>query len=525
MPGGAGIIIANGAELIAVTTIGNIPKVAGITPPTLNDSILSQRADGVVQYITVGASYTSALGYAETFRTKGGIISEGLGLDTVVLGRGAAAGGVGNQRSVAIGTQATTGAANQAVVIGYQANGGGQECVVVGSSANTTLAAGVVIGSAAVGSGNGGGAAVVAIGNGTSARCNNSGNSTAIGNAAVAREGDTVIGHGASSNAVVGVFTNSNVVIGAFAHANISLAASVVIGAGAVADVVNAVAIGASTTAAHAGATVIGYGTSSISSFSLTIGAALSDVRTVLLGRGDTAATPAARLFRWTNASGVDNAAGHVTWRAPLSTGAAAPAKHIFEVGAAHGSDGVLQTPFTILELDGVAGVKIGANLDIGAGKFAVTAATGAVAITGTGTDAITATSSGAVNTFILDCTHAQDWGTNIAFKSKTVAYGYVGLVGSLIGSADHSLALFAALGNGIKLYTNGNNPRLTIAADGSLSSFATPLAITGALTGVTDATMQTAKVTALPAFAAGDKYVTVDAAGNFHISTLGPGA
>ncbi len=509
MPGGAGIIIANGAELIAPSTIGNIPKVAGITPPTLNDSILSQRADGAVQYITVGASYTSALGYAETFRTKGGIISEGLGLDTVVLGRGASAGGVGNQRGVAIGTQATTGAANQTVVIGYQANGGGQECVVVGSSANTTLAAGVVIGSAAVGSGNGGGAAIVVIGNGTSARCNNSGNSTAIGNAAVAREGDTVIGHGASSNAVVGVFTNSNVVIGAFAHANISLAASVVIGAGAVADVVNAVAIGASTTAAHAGATVIGYGTSSISSFSLTIGAALSDVRTVLLGRGDTAATPAARLFRWTNASGVDNAAGHVTWRAPLSTGAAAPAKHIFEVGAAHGSDGVLQTPFTILELDGVAGVKIGANLDIGAGKFAVTAATGAVATVGN----VALNAAGGLGG-LVDFNRAVAGADVIGLRYKTATANRWLLSMRDTGSEDFSLFNYGTSSS--VLVANYTTNAVTLSG---------ALAITGALTGVTNATMQTAKVTALPAFAAGDKYVTVDAAGNFHISTLGPGA
>lgn len=85
----------------------------------------------------------------------------------------------------------------------------------------------------------------------------------------------------------------------------------------------------------------------------LYIGQAADPVTTIVQGTGDTAVTPAAKTYRFTNGSGVDNAAGNATIIAPLSTGAATPARLVFAVGVAHGSDAVLQTATTTLTLAG----------------------------------------------------------------------------------------------------------------------------------------------------------------------------
>ena len=385
MPGGAGLIIGTGAELIAVATIGNLPKIAGLTPQTLNDSILNQRVDGLVNYITIGNSYTTALGYAETFRTKGGFISEGLAPDTLVLGRGAYSGTLANGlRNTVIGTTATTGnTAVNNVVIGYGANAAGQsDCVIVGNSASVNLCGGVVIGSGAYGGGNAGGSNVVAIGQSAVGWCNGGGNSLAVGNLASARDGDTLIGWNTKSVAGFGA-TSGNTVVGSGAHAIVAAAATTVMGFGSFCDFVNgtviggqsssltplavivghgsttsvtgtkAIVIGQAATSTHDQAIVIGHGAASIGANTMTVGGTNLDVRTVVIGKGNTTVSPAARMVRWTNASGLDNIAGNVTWQAPLSTGAAAPANHVFTVGVAHGSDAVLQTADIAMQLDG----------------------------------------------------------------------------------------------------------------------------------------------------------------------------
>lgn len=378
MPGGAGIIIGNGAELIAPITIGNIPKVAGIMPPTLNNSIMLQGLDGAVNYIQVGIAAV-AVGAAETLRTKSGIISEGLGTDTTVLGQGARTGVAGNNRAVAIGTLAA--ATNQAVVIGYNASSAAAGGVSIGYQAGNVLALGLTIGSGAYVQGNAGGAAGIAIGNLANAQCNAAGITLAIGHSSVAREGDTVIGNSATSNAG-NAFSNGNVVIGQSAASNKAQGQNVVIGTGAGSSFINTVIVGFNAycnhdntiaigalahgnagssksiligqgiTATHDSNILLGHGLISAAANYCMIGGPNTDIQTVLIGNGNTAVTPAARTVRFTDASGVDNVAGNLALILPRSTGAAAPATFSIQRGVPGVSSAVSQA----LETDMVIG-------------------------------------------------------------------------------------------------------------------------------------------------------------------------
>ena len=77
---------------------------------------------------------------------------------------------------------------------------------------------------------------------------------------------------------------------------------------------------------------------------------------------------------------------------------------------------------------------------------------------------------SSAVGTAItLNNTHANAWGSNIAFQTGGTAAGFVGSIGSLIGSTDQTLAVYGAAGNGVGIYTNGNNQRLYIDTSGNV--------------------------------------------------------
>jgi hypothetical protein len=381
MPGGTGIIIGAGAELIAVSTIGNIPKIAGLTPPTLNDSVLSQRVDGAVNYITVAGSYITALGYTETVRTKGGIISEGLGTGGVRIGQGADLGAVGKVDAIAIG-RAASATNDRSIAIGVSANTSGQsEVIVIGSNAALLNVLGLVMGTGAYGQGNAGGSYIMSIGVNANVLCNSGGNSTAVGNFAVARQEDTVIGHTASSN-VSTAFSNSAVVIGFAAHANKAQSINVVIGASAFSDkahctvvgggaqtlsddsimlgygtVGNAastksIVVGNSAVSNHASCIILGHSAISLVPNLMVIGGVNSAINVVLIGSGNTQVTPLAKLLRWTDASGADDPAGDVTWQAPLSVGAGVGAKHVFTVGQPHASDAVLQTPIPVLTLN-----------------------------------------------------------------------------------------------------------------------------------------------------------------------------
>ncbi|MDA8977583.1 tail fiber domain-containing protein [bacterium] len=93
-------------------------------------------------------------------------------------------------------------------------------------------------------------------------------------------------------------------------------------------------------------------------------------------------------------------------------------------------------------------------------------------------------TSSGAATYLDLNNTHANGWGSNIAFKTGGTAAGYFGIIGSLLGNTDQDLATYATAGNGIRFYTNGNNERLRIDSSGNVgigtSSPDAPLTVKG---------------------------------------------
>jgi hypothetical protein len=89
-----------------------------------------------------------------------------------------------------------------------------------------------------------------------------------------------------------------------------------------------------------------------------------------------------------------------------------------------------------------------------GFGTGALTGAT-SLAIAASVAEPLTITSTATVTALKLNNTHANNWGTNVAFQSSSTAYGFVGLLGSLLGSTDHSTVLYGNTGEAVKLYAN----------------------------------------------------------------------
>jgi hypothetical protein len=77
-------------------------------------------------------------------------------------------------------------------------------------------------------------------------------------------------------------------------------------------------------------------------------------------------------------------------------------------------------------------------------------------------------TSSGAATAVRINNTNANGWGGNLAFYSNGTGAGFVGTVGSLIGSTAQDITLWATAGNGVRFYTNGNNERARITTSGN---------------------------------------------------------
>lgn len=397
--GGNTTIIGTGIQPGGTFVLQHLLYVTNVQPPQASTFVGQHVIDGNVDVLAVADSAGNlpvSAGATETFRVRGGIISEGSGgtgttqlgkgasaaaTDSTVIGRGASA-SAGATDAIVIGRSASaTFFATQSVVIGAAATDGGQQGVVIGGSASFTNAAGVVIGQAAGLSGAGGGATGIAIGQGASAAnvAGGGGDSLAIGTAAVAKGGDTVIGANASSN-TQNALGAGNVVIGSSAVANVaqgnsivignaasgsqqsvvvigqgavaSAASVVIIGRGASASTAGSIAIGSGATISHVASIVIGATQGSIGTNTAVIGGSALDIRTVVIGAGDTISTPSSRTMRYTNATGVDNAAGDVIHVAPQSTGAAVGARHVFRVGQPGVSSGTLQTLVTPLILD-----------------------------------------------------------------------------------------------------------------------------------------------------------------------------
>lgn len=377
-------------HLVYITN-ANPPQVSSFGPTVVTDSLSS------VVYLNIPDSTSSSVpgnqNATETIRINGGMIVQGPGTDSVAIGRGASASiatGSNGADTIAIGRGIIGGSVTtNRIAIGALANYSGGGSVVIGYNAGSGSAnpvSGVFIGSAAQASGNAGGASVVCIGEsalivlgsaggggavaiGTSALVDHPGavvigraaqasgvstasqNTVTIGDGATStRFGTTVIGGAASTTQ----FTST--VIGSGASVTLSAASpsvgSIVIGQTATTSKAGCIVIGTASALTSTASACIGHGCVDMGANVLQFGGPSASYDVIVLGAGDTIATPSAKGFRFTNGSGADNAAGNFTLQAPLSTGNATPASIILTVGVqVAGSSSTLQTATAALTL------------------------------------------------------------------------------------------------------------------------------------------------------------------------------
>lgn len=362
---GNSIIGANGIVLGAPATVGTLPVVSSLGPPPIvSDSQVRQWTDGAVIVVTVGSTdVRPGIGAVETFRLRNGFISSGAGTDSTVIGRGAAA---PNTDAIAIGRGASTGAsATESLAIGRGASAAGTPAVAIGAGAsapaNNTLSIqgtssnasnAVVIGSGAFAQSNGGSPALLSLGVSASAGRSVGGIiAMAIGNSAVAREEDLVIGHAASSSA--GTAANGNTIVGHSSTANVSASFSTIVGRlSAVTAGVRSVIIGSSSSTSATQTIIIGSGVSNATANAGYFGGPSTDIQLFVIGAGNTSAAPAARTIRFTNGTGTNIAAGNLLIQAPRSTGNAASAQIRFEVGVVQASGTTLHTALEVVRFD-----------------------------------------------------------------------------------------------------------------------------------------------------------------------------
>ena len=360
-------IIGAGMQSGAPFVLGHLVFVSQASPPVISSYAPLVTNDGVVHGITSvptsAGVYNAVVGATEMLRVQGGIIVSGTGTDSVQIGRAAVANTVEN------------------VVIGSQATAAGQSGIVIGARAFFSVALGVVVGTAAGLTGNGAGSNGVIVGDHAAGTVLASGGVVVVGTQAVGHDSDVVIGYQATST-LSNAFGAHNIVIGQQATANIAQGYSVAIGSNAQANIKNAVAIGGLSTVAAQGATVLGQGStiSALGGASIVVGQgnALTatdniilasglasavanvcwiggpglDIQLVRIGQGATVASPALRTIHFTNALGVDNAAGDIRIEAPRSSGNATPSSLVFRVGVqVAGSSATLQTQADVLTL------------------------------------------------------------------------------------------------------------------------------------------------------------------------------
>jgi len=364
------IIVGGGVGAVAPFTTGTIPLVSSSDPPALSDSIVVQQS---VTEIIIGTDPDATA--TEKLRLSGGamIAAEFGGVaiaGTVAIGKGAGVSTANKTGNICIGLTAVVSHASAAnirnIVIGDLAvisSSGSNQSICIGAGASITGAAsGICIGGGAIISAGAG----IAIGTGASTSQNAT---VAIGASADASQpNSTAIGEASQAGGNPSTALGSGCAVAAGGTAGVAVGLSNSIGA-------------------HAGCLLIGRGLTSIAANHCMIGNTTStqDYRTFVLGGGDTATTPAARTIRFTNGTGLNNAAGSVTFIAPRATGNAAGGAFVFQTGAVGASSSTLQvatTQFTILSSAGGAGV---ANLRID------NVTTGAGAGAGTLTNAPTA--------------------------------------------------------------------------------------------------------------------------------------
>jgi len=108
--------------------------------------------------------------------------------------------------------------------------------------------------------------------------------------------------------------------------------------------------------------------------------------------------------------------------------------------------------------------MRIASNGNVGIG----TASPGErLTVAATANNAARITSTATTTALVLDNTNANAWGSNIAIATGGTTAGFFGTIGSLLGSTAQDLAVYAATGNGFRVYTNGNNERMRVTSAG----------------------------------------------------------
>jgi hypothetical protein len=153
------IIVGGGIQPGNPFALNYFPYVSNVTPPQVVTSTLLQQVTGANPAIVV-ATVDPQPAAIEVLRVKGGMITEGAGSDSVVIGRGASAtfndsiaigrGAQGGQQGVAIGRLATLNVTGSGVCIGASS-----------SIANTLSLGGVVVGANSTAGGPTGGNIIV----------------------------------------------------------------------------------------------------------------------------------------------------------------------------------------------------------------------------------------------------------------------------------------------------------------------------------------------------------------------------
>lgn len=371
------IVVGGGVSAGSPFALGHLVYVTNVNPPQLSSygPLVSTDSGSAVVYTdfpnSAGTSVT-VTNATETVRILGGLIVEGTGgSGSVAIGAGATVRS-GTADQIVIGRAATAAAVapTGAVVIGAGSNGTGGASVIVGRNSGSGSAnpvSGVFIGDTAQASGNAGGANVVCIGDNALIVLGGAGGggAVAIGAASsVAHPSSVTIGRAAQSTFSSSLGQNT-VTIGDGAISSVagttliggasstSQTGSVVIGSGATATGAGtgSIVIGQLATSGASQQIVIGASGASLGANIAQIGTSGTQIVTLVIGAGNTIASPAAKGIRFTNASGTDNAAGNLTIQAPLSTGAATPATIIFTVGAVAASSATLQTATTVMTI------------------------------------------------------------------------------------------------------------------------------------------------------------------------------
>lgn len=315
------IVVNNGIAAGTPFTVGDIALITGDTPPTLGDSILTQRTDGPVTYIAVGSSDIES-GASETFRTSSGIISRGAAIRTIVMGKGASAAG---QDDVALGDGASAnGGGFGAVAIGYNAVALGAG-VTIGALASVSNANSIAIGEGAtVTSGTGAGIAIggsagknsIGIGQNASAGDTANGRSTRVGMGGSGSGADTtVLGYGVIASAA------STVAIGSSAQAQV--AGGVAIGKTAVVDL------------GHTDSIALGHGAHTTAAQQLVIGGngdSAGGITSILLGNLTAGGVPQAFTVGSATPTGSDVAGSNLTINAGGGTGAGTASMLVFGI-------------------------------------------------------------------------------------------------------------------------------------------------------------------------------------------------